>query len=246
MGPVKFNDKSGRYEDHRRRRVPFQKMMERQWIYTSELPEEWKFDSFSIKDFKQFWVAIATLTFIHMTACLKSGVQGADVEEAVLVKSPSEFAQIINDKTEISIESISAIINLLTYNSQPKNNDIVYQPFVKLDNDKLALAPHLILSSRPEGNLISLIHKLNDKSYFDLTNLREGIMQDELDSVTEKLQNVLVAKSKALPNTLPDVDYAIWDKSSDSILICELEWLVEADSTPEVFARIQDLEHGCS
>jgi len=246
ISSIQFQDEHISYSTDNEIWGPFQKMMERQWIYTSELPEEWEFDTFSIKDFKQFWVAIATLSFIHMMACLKSGIRGADVEEAVLVRSPSKFAQIILDKTEISADSIAAILKLLTYNSQLKNNDIVYQPFVELDSDKLALAPHLILASRPERNLISLIHKRRDKSYFDLTNLREGIMQDELDSATEKLQNVLVSKNKALPGTLPDVDYAIWDKTSDSILVCELKWLVEADATPEVFTRVQDLEHGCS
>ena len=221
-------------------------MMERQWLCTSELPEEWEFDAFSIKDFKQIWITIATLSFIHMLACLKSGIQGADVEEAILIKSPAQFSQIIIDKAKIPSDRVVAVLKLLTYNHRLKNNDIVYQPFVQLDSDQLALAPHLILASRPERNLISLIHKIRDKSYFELTNLREGLMQDELDSVTRVLNNVLVSRSKALPGTLPDVDYAIWDKASNSILVCELKWLVEADSTPEVFARTQDLEHGCS
>ena len=246
ISSIKFKDGCISYSTDEEIWGPFQRMMERQWINTSELPEEWRFDTFSIKDFKQFWVAIATLCIIHMVACLKSGIQGADVEEAVLVKSSTEFAKIISDRTEISAGSIFAILKLLTYNSQLKNNDIVYQPFVEIDDEKLALAPHLILASRPERNLISLIHKLRDKSYFSLTNLREGIMQDELDTVTQELPNILVAKNKSLPNTLPDVDYAIWDKESNSILICELKWFIEADSTPEVFARIQDLEHGCS
>ena len=70
---------------------------------------------------------------------------------------------------KLSKDRISAILKLLTYNSGLKNNDIVYQPFVEIDKDRLALAPHLILASRPERNLISLIHKLRDKSYFDLT-----------------------------------------------------------------------------
>lgn len=225
---------------------PFSEMMERQWVNTSELPEEWEFDKFSVKDFKQFWIAIATLCFIHMIACLKSGAPGADVQEAVLIKSPTDFVQVIADKTKLSTDRIFAILKLLTYNSRLKNNDIIYQPFVEIDKDRLALAPHLILASRPERNLISLIHKLRDKSYFDLTNLREGIMQDELDTIIGKITNVLVAKNKSLPDTLPDVDYAIWDKESNSILICELKWLIEADSTSEVFARVQDLEHGCN
>lgn len=226
--------------------TPFKKMMEDQWNKTSELPETWKFDAFSIKDFKQFWIAMATFCFIHMVACLKSGIEGADVEEAVIVKAPTEFIQIISEKTELSFSKVSAILKLLTYNSNLKNNDIVYQPFMEVDTNRLALAPHLVLASRPERNLISLIHKLHDKSYFDLTNLREGIMQDELDAVIEEIPNILIAKNKSLRDAFPDVDYAIWDQESNFILICELKWLVEADSTPEVFARIHDLEHGCS
>jgi hypothetical protein len=71
-------------------------------------------------------------------------------------------------------------------------------------------------------------------------------MQDELSLVIGKLPHVVVAQNKALPDPLPDVDYAIWDKESNTVLVCELKWLVEADSTSEVFARIQDIEHGCN
>lgn len=223
----------------------FQHMMEQQWAQTSELPEKWQFDTFSVGEYKQFWVTVATLCMIHMTACLKSNIPGADVEEAVITKTPLEFNQFISHKSGVSEQSTAAIIRLLTYNSHIKNNDIVYQPFVLIDENMLALAPHLILPSRPERNLVSLIHKLRDKSYFDLTNLREGIMQEELSLVIEKIPHVLVEKNKSLPDPLPDVDYAVWDKASNTVLVCELKWLVEADSTSEVFARVQDIEHGC-
>lgn len=224
----------------------YQQMMERQWIQTSELPEEWEFDTFSINAYKLFWIAVATLCIIHMTACLKSNIPGANVEEAVITKTPLEFSQFISQKSGISEQSSAAIMSFLTYNNRIQNNDIVYQPFVLIDENMLALAPHLILSSRPERNLVSLIHKLRDKSYFDLTNLREGIMQDELSLVIDQLPNIVVAQNKALPDPLPDVDYAIWDKESNKVLVCELKWLIEADSTTEVFARSKDIEHGCN
>lgn len=225
--------------------TPYEKMMERQWTLTSELPEEWAFDTFSIGEFKYFWTAIATLSIIHMTACLKSNVPGVAVEDAVLIKTPSWFAQIISDKGNISLECTNSILSLLTFSERLRNNDVIYQPFIPVERGKLALAPHLILASRPERNLISLIHKKRDKSYFDLTNLREGLMQKELSASIEKLPGVKIALNRPLPDTLPDVDYAIWDTTSNTILVCELKWLVEADSTQEVYARTQDLEHGC-
>jgi len=243
---IRFQDGHISYRTDSEVWTVYQHMMERQWVQTSELPEEWKFDMFSVMEYKQFWVAVATLCIIHMTACLKSNIPGANVEEAVITKSPLKFSQYISQKSGISEQSSSAIVKLLTYNNCLKNNDIVYQPFVLIDENMLALAPHLILSSRPERNRISLIHKFRDKSYFDLTNLREEIMQDELSLVISKLPHVVVAQNKALPDQLPDVDYAIWDKESNNVLVCELKWLVEADSTSEVFARVQDIEHGCN
>ena len=41
-------------------------------------------------------------------------------------------------------------------------------------------------------------------------------MQDDLDATTEKLQTILVSQNKALLGTLPDVDYAIWDETSNT------------------------------
>ena len=224
----------------------FYDLAEQQWNNSSELPEEWELDSFSIKEFKTVWTTIATLCFIHMIACLKSGVQGAAVDEAVLVKSFDEFIDFVVNKSNCSRKSVTAILKTLTYNCKLKNNDVVYQPFIPLDDNKLCLSPHLILSSRPERNLISLIHKLRDKSYFELTNLRESMMQSELDVRAKEIPNLVIGKNKALPDPLPDVDYAMWDMLSNTILVCELKWLVEPDSTSEVFARVQDLEHGCS
>ena len=226
--------------------LPFEMMMERQWNQTSELPETWKFEDFSLGDFKRFWIAIATLASIHMFACLKSGKTGAAVEDAVLMRSPAFFATFISGKSGISQASAETILHYLTFNSNIKNNDAVYQPLIQIDNDLLALAPHLILASRPERNLIALINKKKDKSYFTLTNLREGFMQDVFTNGITNISGIQISKNKALPGTLPDVDYSILDLTSNTVLVCELKWLVEPDSPQEVYSRSDDLEHGCN
>lgn len=127
---------------------PFYNMMSRQWNRCSDLPEEWVFDRFSIKNYKQFWITTATFCFIHMMACLKSGVKGADVEEAVIIKPRSFFINLITDKTQVSAEEASSIIDYLTYNPKIRNNDIIYQPFVKMDASQLALSPNLSVSGK--------------------------------------------------------------------------------------------------
>ena len=246
LGSIKFIDDKISYRLDDEVFEPFRNMMQLQWDKTSELPENWVFDSFSISDFKICWIAIASLSMIHMLACLKSGIKGADIEEAVIIKSREEFASIIESKTNVSSTSIFEVLKLLTYSDRIRNNDIIYQPFVEIDNNKLALSPHLIMESRPERNLVSLLHKIGDKAYFDLTNLREGLMQDEITEEIGKLFNLQISVGKPLPKPLPDVDYSIYDKASNTILVCELKWLVKPDSTQEVFSRTQDLEHGCN
>lgn len=72
IASIKFQDGCISYSTDESIWDSFYEIMERQWVNTSELPEEWEFDKFSVKDFKQFWIAIATLCFIHMIACLKA------------------------------------------------------------------------------------------------------------------------------------------------------------------------------
>jgi hypothetical protein len=76
--------------------------------------------------------------------------------------------------------------------------------------------------------------------------MREELMRKEISAMIEEIPEISFAHNKALPGELPDVDFAIWDHQSNRILICELKWLVEPDSTPEVFSRAEDLEHGCN
>lgn len=152
----------------------------------------------------------------------------------------------IKGKTDLKLSCIKSIIELLTYDVNIKNNDIVYQPFVVIEENLLGLAPHLILASRPERNLISIIHKTNDTAYFNLTNLREGIMQEELTSKLNASSEIEIDMNIPLPGKLPDIDYAIYNKDTNTIIICELKWLIEADSTSEVYSRINDIDHGCN
>jgi len=223
----------------------YKHIMEKQWNSTSELPETWAFDNFSINDFKRFWIATATYALIHMLACLKSGTTGVAVEDAILVKSPAYFSSFISAKSGVEQDVCDLILHFLTFDNKIKNNDVIYQPFIQIDNDLLAFAPHLILASRPERNLITLINKKKDKFYFTLTNLREGFMQEELTAKIKDISGINIATNRALPDVLPDVDYAIFDSVSNSVLVCELKWLVEPDSPQEVYSRTDDLEHGC-
>ncbi len=216
-----------------------------QWDYTKTLPETWIFDSFSLGDYKETWIAIATLCYIHSTACLKSNEPGIAVEDSVILIDEDKLAESIANLSGVDQDIVLIIIHYITYNDTLKNNDIIYQPIFKLSKGKLAITPYLFMSSRPERNLISLVSKMSDAQYSVLTNSLEALMQDDIDRQLDGLKGIIKVHNIHLDATFPDVDYGIYDPCSNSAIICELKWLTESDSTQEVFAREDDIEHGC-
>lgn len=216
-----------------------------QWENTKTLPDSWTFDSFALSDYKETWIAVATLCYIHSAACLKSHAPGMAVSDSVILMNEVKFAKSIAKLSGVGPDNVLRIIRYITYDNSIKNNDILYQPFFKLTKDMLAITPYLFMSSRPERNLISLVCKLNDTQYSILTNSLEALMQDDIDKQLNGIKGIKKIRNIHLDSTLPDIDYGIYDPRSNSAIICELKWLTESDSPQEVFAREDDIEHGC-
>lgn len=221
------------------------KLIERHWIESSELPLEWVFDSFSLKEFREVWIAFGSWMWIHSFACLNSDTIGAALEDVVMIKKKEDVINFISQRSNVSNDSTSNIINYLIYDPQIRNNDIIFQPLVPLFQDLIAFSPHLFLASRAERNLVMLMHKKKDRLYFNLANLKEKLMIDEISTcIGENTANQISIGVK-LPDRLPDVDLVIYNKEESIALLCELKWLTEADATHEVYAREEDINHGC-
>ncbi|MGC5327290.1 YecA family protein [Brevibacillus sp. SYSU BS000544] len=220
-------------------------LIERQWIESSELPLEWVFDRFSLKEFRDVWIAFGSWMWIHSFACLHSGTVGAALEDVVVVKKKEDVINFISQKSDVSHDVLSNIIDYLVYDSKLKNNDIIFQPLIPLFDSYIAFCPHLFLASRAERNLIMLMHKKKDKSYFNLTNLREKLMITEISKSIGNNTSTQFSVGVKLPGRLPDVDLVFYNKEESILLICELKWLIEADATHEVYAREDDINHGC-
>lgn len=216
-----------------------------QWDTYSELPLSWEFQDFTLNGFREFWITIYTYCTIHSFACLNSEIMGAAADDAVILNSKEEFINCFHTFSDISRSEYEKIFNYLIYDNNIKNNDPILQPFIPIRTDFFALAPHLVLASSPERNLITLFHKKKDRQYFDLTNQREKLMIREINDIIVPTRNLKVINNKKLKKSLPDLDYAIYDISNHTVLICELKWLIEADSVQEVDARELDLYHGC-
>lgn len=222
------------------------KIGEIHWKETSVFPQTWTFDGFTMDEFKTCWIEIYSIAFARFIACLLleqssnvkiSGCYVLGISKKDLIKRLSE---------QVSGEAATNIVGLLSFNPKLKNSDIMYQPLVEL-HDKILISPSLILTSKGERNLIALVQKTKDSHYSSEVNGLESKMRHELVECLNDSQakDYITCNGIHIGSDLPDVDFGIYDKTTNNCLICELKWFLDADSSSEVFAREDEIDHGC-
>lgn len=214
---------------------------------TFQLPDEWVFDKFSLKEFKQLWYVLYTFALIHKDACFRCNKQGLGIESIVIIKSLKELVEDIASRVTLEKNKISDILSLITYNPSQYDTDASCQPIINLDNWNYAISPHLIISINIERNLTILINKINPKIYSRLSVQKEDIMISELkDFILSNFPHLICKAKINLPKPLPDMDLVIYDKKNATILIAELKWFIAVDSIKEMCKREEDLIKGIS
>ena len=225
---------------------PFKEVVTSQWNATKTLPESWKFDSFSLADYKEFWITLTTLCYIHFYSCLEIKDPLARIKNCTIIQSKECVLNYIVSMGEIEREKAEAILKYITYNPKKKNTDIMYQPIVEVGNDQIVIAPMLFMGARPERNLLVLVGLNNDDiEHSKEVNDLENLMISDLETVVAENENTKIAKHRDIDASLPDIDFAIFDKLTNTAIICELKWFAAADSVKEVYAKEDEITHGC-
>lgn len=220
----------------------FKKPAQAQWDITKTLPDTWEFELFTMAEYRAFWVALATLCYIHFFSCFSIKNASIRLKNSIIIQSPGCIVEYISSQTELSNDKVETILKYITFDPTKKNGDIIYQPIVKTSNDQLLIAPMLFLGSRPERNLLAVVSTMHDSAYSKEVNDLEGLMVSELESYVNSED---IAKHKHLRDDLPDIDFAVLDRETNSALICETKWFAAADSSKEVYAKEEEIDHGC-
>lgn len=221
---------------------PFRRIAQQQWEVTKTLPENWKFEHFTIAEYKGFWIAITTLCYIHLFSCLSIQDPAIRLKNSTIIRSLDNILNYVVSETTIDRNIVEAIVNYITFNPQKRNADIMYQPIVRIEQDKLIIAPVLFIGSRPERNLLAVVSSKHDREYSKEVNDLEGLMVSELESFVTSPD---IVKHRHLRDDLPDIDFAVYDRSSKSAMIFETKWFAAADSSKEVYAKEDEVTHGC-
>ena len=220
----------------------FKKISRRQWDATKTLPADWKFDSFTLAEYKEFWITITTLCYIHFCSCFSIQDPMVRLKNCTIIQKRDSIVNYVIDTTNLDKSKVETIIKYITYNPKKKNVDIMYQPIVQIEEDKLILTPVLFMGSRPERNLLAVVSSMTDSEYSKEVNDLESLMVSELESFVNS-QNIV--KHRHLRDDLPDIDFAVLDKATGSAMICETKWFAAADSAKEVYAKEDEITHGC-
>ena len=220
----------------------FKDIAQQQWNVSKTLPDNWKFDFFTLNEYRDFWIALTTLCYIHFCCCFSINDASIRLKNSNIIQNTGSIVRYVQSESGLPKEKVETIIEYVTYNPKKKNVDIMYQPIVKLSEDKLIIAPILFMGSRPERNLLSVVSATHDYEYSKEVNELEGLMVAELESYVSSSN---IAKHKHLRDDLPDIDFAIFDISTNSAMICEIKWFAAADSTKEILAKEDEITHGC-
>lgn len=223
----------------------FKEIATKHWDATKTLPESWEFDLFTLSDYKRFWISLATLCYIHFFSDLKVSDPLVRLNNSTIIQSKENMLNYIVSTSGLTKEKVERIMDYITYNPQKRNVDIMYQPIVDIGDNMLVIAPILFMGSRPERNLLAVISSMKDQKYSKEVNDLEELMVQELETVVSKYNNIQCVKHKNLGGRLPDIDFAVLDKITNSMLLCELKWFAAADSAKEVYAKEDEITHGC-
>ena len=223
----------------------FLEIAEMHWEATKTLPVSWKFDNFTLDEYKKAWISIAAICYIHFFSDLKIQDPQIRIRNSIITMPLSQIIEYVIKISGLEKQTVEKIIKYITFEPRKKNIDIMYQPIIVLNDDTALIAPMLFINSRPERNLLAVVCTKKDSEHSKEVNKLEKLMVQELESVIPHLNTLRIVKHKNLGGRLPDIDFAILDTTTNSALMCELKWFIAADSTKEVYAREDDITHGC-
>lgn len=243
---IRIEDKSLCYDLTNNTIDSFVELANGQWNYTKTLPDSWKFDLFSLDEYRQVWTYIAALCYMHFFSCITIKDPLLRLRNSTIIQSMSNIVCYIVSLSGLSKNTVENIVKYITFEPTKRNVDIMYQPITVFSDDVVVIAPMLFIGSRPERNLLAVVSSKRDSEHSKEVNDLEDLMVQEIESVIPQTTALKSAKHKQLGGRLPDIDFALLDTFANTALLCELKWFAAADSSKEVYAREDEITHGCN
>jgi len=215
------------------------------------LPDNWKFNRYSLNDFRKIAKVLTALCFIHMIArntAAQNGCIGLGYTNSILVYTKEKLEWDIIRYAGVPQNVASAFIEDMTYGNRGiKIPDPATQPLIKLNENSYALTPFLLLGSSMERNLTVLLNKIPEErsQYLKLVDEKENYMRK---NIKEKLNSPSIRffNGSLSDKSLPDIDLAVISDSEKTVLLFELKWFIEPSEQRETIEKSKEISTGIS
>ncbi len=214
------------------------------------LPNEWKFSRYTLGDFRKVYEAICAIANIHWNARMMAADQGCDnmgYLDSIYVLDCNELVRrIIRYSGLQDEEKVRSVFDDLTYgNGGIKHPDPALQPLIKLNSENYAIVPSIWVCSAAERNFTALLNKLPSEKeiYRKLAGEKEDLMRKRF---TTDLADRGFDFTWGRVVNLPDIDFAIVNKSEKACLLLELKWFIAPTVARERIEKSKEIEKGIS
>jgi len=215
-----------------------------------DLPGTWQFGSYNLDQFRYFWASLLCRAIAHIKAHDLAdhavGTSGGAIGSLV-IQVTEDWLMKSRELFPVPEEAWHSIFNLLVY--QPTRNywDPFWQPIIKCSDGTLLIAPHMVVSSSPQRNLITLLNRTSEgrKFYDSVSSQKE---EEQLSFLAKLLGASRFSIRTRVPvprkdgTTLTDIDLIAFDAADNVLLLVHAKWLIGPDTVQEVLARDEEVQ----
>ena len=210
------------------------------------LPKEWRFDRFSLGEFRAVAVCVQLLAhgwFLARQLAAAEGAEGLAFASSVWTPGKSHLWEMVSRFSGINKAVVVDVLRYLTFGEMGvRSPDIAVQPLVDLSNGQYAVAPFVVMHTNVERNLCVLLNQIPaERSIYSrlVAQKEEQARNETIASLSKKR-----FEFKFGPIDGTDVDLAIIDLAAKACLCVELKWFIEPAEVREILERSKEIAKG--
>jgi hypothetical protein len=212
-----------------------------------QLPLDWEFGDFTIGEFRKVNDAIRAVLIGWLSATdLAASYDASYTRNLPFSTNRVELLNAVKDVTGLPKSVVKRVLALLTYERGAAGTaDPALQPLISAAKNAVILSSRLVLGGSPERNLIALINtRPAERLLYDrLKNDKETLMRGRLEARKPRRYRSWHGKLVGRKD-LPNVDYALFDERTGTLLFAELKWFVAPDEARELADRSDEIQKG--
>lgn len=205
-----------------------------------ELPDDYVIGPYSIKQIKEVWGYVMTKAFMQIMENTKNRKYTPKLMQLLeMEKFPYKYS---------SKDDVNGLLKDLTYigNYQKKNtkgkpiySNFLTEPIVEINGKKL-ISPSIILNYQVSRNILSTLNRI----YGDDSHKQKGeqFTKDLIKHIKDYPHLLSAQEVPIKKPTETDVDFALFDPRTETLLIFEIKWFNEPVTPIEIKSKDAEIE----